>query len=320
MKKFIHQIILFTISLIITLFFMDKIVSNGLQKTKSATFNNLNKIYNGEINADLIINGSSKALVQISPIILDSILKINSYNLGMDGTEFTPQLLQYQLYQKYNTKPKTIIQIIGNTFLTKKKELYGYQKFAPYFYDKDVKELTKKYEGYSFSDYYIPFLRYSGMYSHIINGILNNFGIDLKQDTNYKGYFEQDRTWDDSFEKFTNKNKNGIINKMDSLSKVDFERYIQNSLKNKIDIILVYPPTYIKSQKLINNRGDIINYYQKIANKYDVPLLDYSNCYISNSTEFFYNSQHLNKKGAGIFTNILANELKVRAHNKVYNK
>ena len=50
--------------------------------------------------------------------------------------------------------------------------------------------------------------------------------------------------------------------------------------------------------------------FQKYANKYNIPILDYTDMDICYDTAFFYNSMHLNKKGANIFTDSLANDIK----------
>jgi hypothetical protein len=310
MKNFITNIIYFNLIIISIFYILDYTISKGLRKSHSFTYNNLTKIFNGEINAGIIINGSSKALVQVSPQIIDSDLQIYSYNLGMDGTEFIPQKLQYDLYLKYNKKPKIVIQIVSNSTLTKKHELFGYMQFAPYLEYEEVKELTKTYKSFSFFDYYIPLIRYYGNRSKIRNGLLNCVGLDLNKDTKYKGYLEQNRNWDNSFDNFSKDNKEGVVLNMDVQSIKLFENYIDECKHNNTNIILVYPPTYYKSHIYIKNRNEIISYYTRISDKYQVPFLDYSNNKISCSTEYFYNSQHLNKKGAELFTKELCEDLK----------
>lgn len=315
MKIFLKKIILFTSILVIVLIILDYSVTKGLKKSQSYTFNNLNKIFNSEINADLLVNGSSKALYQISPRILDSVLELNSYNLGMDGTEFIPQKMQFDLYLEHNKKPETIVQIVSNTTLIKKEELFEYMKFAPYLDENEIRKVTKQYKGFSFFDYYVPFIKYSGSPNIVINGLLNFINIDLKKDTKYKGYSEKNIDWDNSFNIFTAANKDGVTMQMDSKSTELFENYIIECKNKKIAIFLVYPPTYSISHKYINNRAEIISYYSNISRKYEVPFLDYSNMTIAQSKDYFYNSQHLNKKGAELFSKKLSNDIKFQIQN-----
>ena len=54
---------------------------------------------------------------------------------------------------------------------------------------------------------------------------------------------------------------------------------------------------------------EIISLYQHFSEKYDIPFLDYSNDELSYSTKYFYNSQHLNRTGAELFTAKLADDL-----------
>lgn len=262
------------------------------------------------MNADLIINGSSKALVQISPKIIDSVLNLNSYNLGMDGTGFIPQKMQYDLYLKYNKKPEIVVQIVSHGTLYKNVELYKYIKFAPYFDNEEIKKVSKKYKGFSTYDYYIPFIRYSGNPSIVINGLLNTIGIDLRKDNKYKGFLAQDKKWDNSFNDFKNNNPDGVSIRIEEHSIKLFENYIAECKNNNINVILVYPPTFMESKKYIKNEDEIVAYYKYIADKYQVPFLDYSDNVLSYSTEYFYNSQHLNRKGAELFTKELSVDIK----------
>ncbi|WP_158848176.1 hypothetical protein [Algibacter sp. L1A34] len=310
MKKFIGNIILFCSIIISILYLLDYTVTKGLRKTHFHTFNNLTKIYNSELNSDLIINGSSAAKFQISPYLLDSILELNSYNLGMEGIGFIPQNLQSDLYLKYNKKPKIVLQILGDLELFKREKLIGYMQFSPYLDTNEVKKVTKMYKGFSVLDYYIPFIRYYGSPLDIIDGFFSFFGLELRKPTGYKGYFEQNLEWNSAFDKFKKNYKDGRFIKMDPESMKLFEIYIAKCKKSKINIFFVYPPNYYEYNQYIKNQDQIISYYTKISKKYQVPFLNYSNNSLSLSKEYFYDSQHLNKKGAELFTKILAQDIK----------
>jgi hypothetical protein len=310
MKKFIITVVAFAIISMLPLYVLDTLVTSGLKKSKSDIYNTINKIVDGTLTADVIVNGSSKALVQISPKILDSQLNKNSYNLGMDGNEFIPQLLQYQLFREYNPKPKMIIQIVGNDFLQKKDELFGYMRFAPYLDLNGVTAMTKQYKGFSFLDYHLPFIRYSGYFGLITDGLLSNFGMHLQIDSKYKGYQEKDVTWGDSFNKFKEANPKGVQIHMNDTSKEKFKKYVESVVQDNIIIVLVYPPTYAPSQDLIRNKKEVIDFYKDVAKQNNIPFLDYSSNPISEDVNYFYNSQHLNKKGAEKFTKILASDIK----------
>ncbi len=50
--------------------------------------------------------------------------------------------------------------------------------------------------------------------------------------------------------------------------------------------------------------------YLNLASKYNVPILDYTHDSICYDTAYFYNAQHLNRKGAEKFSLQLAHDLK----------
>jgi hypothetical protein len=315
MNKFIANIITFSIIVLSVFYILNIVITTGLRKNDMIIYSNLAKLYNGKINADLIINGSSKAYVQVSPKIIDAVLSLNSYNLGLDGNFFILQKLQYELYEKYNKLPKIIIQIVSIETLKKAEgELYNYMRWAPYIDIGEVCNITKLYKGFSYIDYHLPFFRYSGYPIEIIEGILSSLNIHISASPLYKGYRSHDMPWDRSFDNFKKTNKNGIDISLDKVTCDLFEDYINNCKNNNIMVFLVYPPTYHKFKRYVKNREKLLAYYTKVSLKYNVQFLDFSQDELSKNKKYFYNSQHLNKKGSEIFTQKLAEEIKVRTH------
>jgi hypothetical protein len=90
------------------------------------------------------------------------------------------------------------------------------------------------------------------------------------------------------------------------------EQFINECQENGIRLTLVYSPEYIEGQAFVKNRNEIISIYQYLAHQYNVPFLDYSNDTISKQKQFFYNSEHLNKKGSELFTKKLIYDLRAQ--------
>tara|TARA_R110002096_G_scaffold28336_18_gene85970 strand:+ start:1301 stop:2281 length:981 start_codon:yes stop_codon:yes gene_type:complete len=314
MKKFITEIVLLSLLSFGAFYIFDKAITKGLRQSNMLIYDNLTKIFNGKINADLVINGSSKAYVQVSPRIVDSVLNLNSYNLGLDGTPFVPQKMQYELYEMFNTSPKYIIQIVGSGAMTKPEgDLYNYIKYAPYLDLDVVRETTELYNGFSFFDYNLPLFKYSGQPLEVIDGVLSLVDIHIAPSTLYKGYLEQNMSWDGSFDKFKETHKDGIEFELDETARKLFEEYIIHCKKNNINLFLVNPPVYYEFIPYDKDRDKLIDYYTHISNKYDIPYLDFSTDEITFDKKYFYNSQHLNSKGAELFSKKLSIELKDRA-------
>ena len=327
MKKFIINLLIFSIFSFSLLLALDKMVTIGLKNSNAPVYENLTKIHKREINSNLIINGSSKAIVQVSTYIIDSILNVNSYNFGMNGTNFELQNLVNQLYRIHNPNPDYIIQIVSHGTFKLNEDLHEYKRFAPYLNDSLVKQITNKLNGFSFADHHFPFIRYSGFSVEILNGITNYFGVILPTDKSFKhnGYIPHNKNWDNSFDSFKEEYPNGQIINIDSSIVSLFNNYIMDCLRDSIGIILIYPPTYHESHKYIKNRGEIISLFESIANKNKIPFLDYSEDSLSYSKKYFYNSQHLNKHGAELFTEKMCADIKngMKVHtenNGKYNK
>lgn len=310
MKKFIKKLSLFGLVTLLVLAVVDVWVSYGLRKSTSNTMYTLNKIFDGKLGTDLVINGSSKALVHFSPAILDSVLNVNSYNLALDGTEFLVQNTQYNLLLKHNKPPKYVIQTVSSGTLVKNIEIRNQVQFAPYINVSEVRNLAKKYEGFECYDYYMPFVRYTGEYEQIVDGCASAFGLHLKNTAKYKGYAPRVAQWDSSFAEFKEMNSKGIRWDFDSLSISLFRQFLEANKQKGIQVFLVYPPTYYEFHSYLTNRQGILAFYKNTADEYDVPFLDYSDCYLSRDKSLFYNSQHLNKTGAELFTHLVAEDIK----------
>lgn len=315
MKKFIVNSLLFALVLFSFLYLADAFITKGLKKNTSNVYLDWNNIFNGQINSNLIINGSSIAEVQISPYILDSILNTKSYNFGMSGFSFLMQKAKYDVYLENNEQPEIIIQIVGDGTFTKKEGLFQLTQFLPYLDNKTIRNTTKQYKGLDFTDYNIPLFKYSGEIETSIKGASSFFDYEFLTNNRYKGYASNDFEWDNKFDSFKKDNPKGKKMITSKAMKDLFDLYINEENQKGTQIFIVFPPTYEELDKYIINRDEIISYYRTISDKYSVIFLDYSNSEFSKRKELFYNANHLNTKGAELFSKRLALDLNERIHN-----
>lgn len=89
-----------------------------------------------------------------------------------------------------------------------------------------------------------------------------------------------------------------------------FDSFLNHCKENDIQVILVFSPLYYKAMEFTKNKGEEMQLYHSFAEKYDIPLLDYSNDPLCYDTTYFCNANHLNKKGAELFSLKLANDIK----------
>jgi hypothetical protein len=220
------------------------------------------------------------------------------------------QHARFKVFLEHNPKPKYIIQNLDVFSLVKQVGLYDKEQFLPYLHDPLIRSATRGYEGeFGPVDYYFPLFKYNGHLEIAKLGLLNYFGSSIEQRTKYKGYQGKDLVWDFTFDKFKKENPSGVNILIDRQTENEFLEFLDYCKKNDIKVIFVFSPEYIEVQPFFTNRNEVMRHYQEIAKTYEIPFLDYSNHPICFNKAHFYNSQHLNKTGAEIFSNILAQDL-----------
>ncbi len=298
MKQFVFRSIIFVSLVVVLLVLLELYFTSQLKKSTDHRFVVWNEITQGNIEADVLIMGSSRAWVQYSPSILDSILNVNSYNLGIDGSCFNRQIERYNVYRMYNNKPSIIIQDIGVWATLNYTTGYQREQYFPYFYNPEMMQYFK--EPFSDSER-LPFIRYCG-HRDLILDILFDRENDIKR---YKGYLSRDKSYDGS----RLGTIDSIIFQYDSRTKQMFLDYIAQAKEDSIQLVFVYAPFYIEAISKVINLDLVYDTFDSIAYEYNIPILDYTFSAISYDTTYFYNAMHLNKRGSELFSTKLANDL-----------
>ncbi|MGV8813802.1 MAG: hypothetical protein ACOH2D_06790 [Gelidibacter sp.] len=317
MFSFLKKILFFSLPILLISYPLDLYISDCLKTSKiinselDGEFEVWNDIYDGNLKANMLITGSSRAWVNISPKILEDSLNTNVYNLGLNGHNFWLEYMRHLEYLKYNTKPKQIILAVDFGSLNKRDNLYRYEQFLPYMlWNKNIKHFTESYEGFRFYDYDIPLIRYIGK-SRVIRKSLKSYSHnDINLPVRVQGYTARNLKWSSNInpneikERIRNANK-----KSDPASVKLFDAFLLECQQSDISVTLVYTPEYNGGQEFIKSRESSIKIFKSFAQKYHIPFLDYSQNSISYNKDNFYNVTHLNKTGSEIFSKLLAHDL-----------
>ena len=309
MKRFLIDIFLVLVMALGIASVGDFIVSRGLRKTTVRKFAVWNDIYNRQnLDNDLVLIGASSCWAHYSPGILDSILHISTYNLGIDGHPWYPcQPLRYNTYIRFTKSPKYVVVNIDMGTLEVKADPYEREQFFPYFWldDSLVSEIRECKE-ITFMDRYCPIWRYIGYRNLIETGVAGSLGKSCFEDDGvYKGYRGNTYQWD-----------RASLKTMDSVT-IPHESVVVDSLLHFIaqrksenqQVILVKSPVYYELQQRFTNREAMCRLYDSIARVADVELLDYWDYPIVHDSTYFYNPSHLNKRGAEAISIQLAYDL-----------
>ncbi len=248
----------------------------------------------------------------IDPSIIKDSLNLVAYNFGMSGHNFWLQYLRHEEFLKYNKQPKFIILSVDIFSLQKRKDLFESNQFLPFMlWNENMIKYTSSYLGFTKADYYFPLVRYSGNIRKLQNVLKLNKMDSIRY--RHNGYNGVERDWNKDLSKAKLKISQYRVS-IDSSSVNLFNQFLLETKEKNIKVVLVYTPEYVDGQKFVKNRNEIINIYKDFSKKYNLLFFDYSNDDISAQKELFYNSLHLNKKGAEIFTRKLCLGLKEKMH------
>lgn len=296
-------------------FILDFFVSENLKKDKRSYTGELDiweNILHGDIQADIFIYGSSRAVEQIDPEVLERCLGKTAYNFGFSGQKSDLQLVRNRLIQEKLSKPEYIIYSLDSFMLMESEGPTTKEQFYPYMlFNEKLREDMKPYpKAFSTSDFYVPLLRYRGVdgLMTILQGIRASFDPGYKTPIRNKGYIAIDEEWNGDFEKMKKSgDKIKINNSQQSVNA--FEAYLQEELSNGIKIILVVTPQYSGANNIFEGQEKTFALFEEWSKKYDIPYFNYMNDSICSKKEYFYNALHLNKKGSQLFSKKLAEDI-----------
>jgi hypothetical protein len=126
-------------------------------------------------------------------------------------------------------------------------------------------------------------------------------GVFPKED-HFDGYLPMKMSWGRDLEMKRKQYPQGFNPGIEVGAKQVIVDIIKLCLTHGIPIVLVYPPEYIEFQKMTVDRSTMISFYQRISDEHGIQFLDYSNHPICMRTEYFYDAQHMNDKGAEQFS------------------
>lgn len=307
MKVFLKRVLEFTVLMVLLAVLADIGVSHGLRKTERGHFYTMNALMNKQIDADIVILGNSRAAGSYHPMILDSILHVNSWNLGVSGQPFGVSWLRWELYRRKNKTPKLIIVNVDYNELAMVSNGFEKEQYYPYMADSLVRPYLDIY-GFSWADKCVPMYRYRGDYKLIGIGLTELLGIrhDTKGDY-YKGYSNSNEPWDGFRLEF--KLRDGDIEgNTDGQAVLLLERLLKQAGDDGCQVLFVYAPMFVRLKEHLEE-DETLRIYRELSNKYGVQFLDYSQMKICSDTRFFRDANHLNSEGAELFSRSLAHAM-----------
>jgi hypothetical protein len=302
MRKLVGKIALF----LFLMYVIDKpigyFISQGVQHKQ--VDNRIGLLAGKKLNKDLFVIGSSRAVNDIDPALLETQLKKSAYNLGYSGSNILFHATIFKLIMATH-RPETLLLTLDGamTFVPSDKGIYRKDKLAPYLsYYAVLNEycaISSKHQMaskicwlYRENQNFFPALDYwkTGQDQPDETTAINEHGAIFlpANETHVEEVAPQDRIlpYDQTEEE---------RNRLER-----FEYIVHQATTNGIALYLVIPPNYqSKSPGFSERIKTLVNERCRI--------LDFSDALQEKS--LYFDNGHLNKEGAMKLTQLIAEQL-----------
>lgn len=303
----------FFLLLILVCVATDHAIDGGLRRIRTSRFGGWNRVMQGEVNAQLVISGSSRAASHYDPRILRQRTGLTAFNIGRNGTQTDLQFAVLKAYLAHNRKPEVVIHNLDAFSFVTSREVYDSVLYVPYLNDDGLYRDLSRMQPELWRSRYIPLYGYvvADMSFSWLRGLGAWLGIMPREDF-VDGFDPRAKAWTDEFRHFHAANPDGVRWEIEKKGIALLEEMAALCRQRGIKFVLVYSPEYIEMQKMTRNREEIFRRFREIASREQCLFLDFSSWRNSGDTRYFTNSQHLNAEGASRFSNDLALALNER--------
>jgi hypothetical protein len=290
---------------------VDRLLWFGLRHARANTFAVWNALIRGDIGSEILVIGGSRALVGIDCGILSARLSMSCFNIGLDGSPANLQRPYVETYLLHNKAPRLAVINADMGSLTEALVPYDLLQYIPYLDERPIADGLSRYvDVWKYRD--VP------MYAFSQRGLNQTMlalrGLTGKRDADpdrlaHQGFRQMDTPWDSEFEEYVAEHPEGALFPINAIGVAEFERLIVVLQQHGADVVIVFSPEWEDVRRLERNRDDVMRRYAAIAADHHVPFIDYSDSAPAGNQSLFYNSQHLNRQGAKVFTTRLASDL-----------
>ena len=282
MKKFLKQgalgLLVFIVVNAAVAAFYEYPTYQSIQNKTNRNYLKWNAVHQNENIYDLIIIGTSRAYASYNPLIIDSLLNIQSYNMATSAQDIAETYYSLQEIFEYQ-KPKYVV--IDLFFPASDNSHEYFQTLSnSSFYNSTERRFQLLTEGYGASgilNYSIPLIKFKNYIKQDIGGLFTENKTFRKEDNWKKGYLYDTLT--------VNKKQISSFEPVSNFENTDFDKERFNNYFNKIKtlveannakLICVRAP-YPPSRLALSNIDDEGNYFKEYMTKMKIPFYDFNN-------------------------------------------
>lgn len=303
MKKFLIGVAVFFAVIITVDFIFGKLM---FYAEKYSCSKNYHCLY--EADEDILILGSSYAVRNIVPSIIEDSLGISCYNAGQAGNGSIVAWARYNMYIKKHT-PKLIIYTLTPQYDYIKSDDYSkYLNIVKPYYGLE-ESVVKIYDDLmGWSDRLIltsNFVKFNSYGAQLIYYWLSKKNMGLQ---GYEPLYETFIPYETTQEQIENQYEIDI-------QKMAYLESLFSDIKKKgIPILCLLTPDYRDNLNLHDYDEGL-----QLCEKYDIPVVNHKYYDgISQNAQYFYDMGHLNDKGAKCYSSMLCEELQKLLNSRIY--
>ena len=273
-------------------------------------------------NYDAIFIGSSRIYFHVNPKIIDSICKLNTRCIAIDGATISEKYIILLKYIQHHPAPKLLFLGLDYTSLDGEHLPYDYPYYYAYMndpvFDSIMSRVNKRFYYKGLFRFYDTFIRISARTDYQKYAVFSTLITPSKKFTDlsdepswqiglkkYKGYSGLERKWQK--ESDLEMNITGKPN-IDKLGVEFFDMFVKNAREYCPNTIILYTPIYGGFGRNFDTRS-FFDQVNETAGKYNVPFWNYVGGKDWMNKKFFYNWGHLNLDGSTLFSYKLANDI-----------
>ncbi len=262
-------------------------------------------------NYDLLLLGSSRTHLHDNPRIIDSVTGMNSYNAGIEGGSMMELDIVLNGYLETHPAPKLVVLEVAMLSMDVDKQIVS----NPTFYFNHLQNnavYNRLNQSWKYTGFlkYLPFLRLAQFddlnRSYGIKGLIGE-KEPLFGDT-YKGYAEN--TSQVISDTVTSNATGCAWVKYSEKGNQFLSQVLSSCQKKKIPIIVMYAPEYKRMNYECPDGHRVIAGIDSICRSFNIPFWNYLNNPICNNRLLFANISHFNKRGADVFSAMLAEDIR----------
>jgi len=289
----------------------DRALHAGLGRVSTGPLGVWNAVMDGRAGNPILVVGSSRAEFHFDCEILSLALSKACLNVGENATAPNTQLPFLEAYLARNEPPEIALVSLDPFALGVRKDLNDPALYAAHLDEPHLYALAVAHEPSMRRARDVPLYAFAvlglGFTQTALEGLL---GPPPPPGMARFPLLAVDREWDGSFEAWLASHPRGDDLPLEPAGVAALEQVLSLFARRGSRVVLVYSPDYAGTRSYLQNRAEVLGTFYGIASLRGLPMLDYSGSSLSSDRAMFYNSQHLNARGARLFSEELARDLR----------